>query len=334
MAAAKTARVTVFDEMARQAEDARRSFAENGDVAVRIAESARQTGRLCLLGMGGSHAVNRTAEPLYRKAGIDTTAIVVSEALSAPISAREATVVLTSQSGESGEIAAYLGRDAGGEARFGLTLNAESTLVRSIPSLLGYGGVEQAFAATRSLYVSLALHARVLHALGLPHHRIIETATRRRVVPFDPAAGTLQAVNAVVFSGRAEMQGIAEAAALGTMELARLPAFALEGGQLRHGPVEALGPKLGVVFIRHAGQQTTASLAKLCVEGGSPTIVFDLSGEKPVPGATTIAFEKCLGIEAALTVLPTLQRFIFDFARSRVDNVGEPLRSSKVTRET
>jgi fructoselysine-6-P-deglycase FrlB-like protein len=286
--------------------------------------------------MGGSHAVNRTAEVLYRKAGIDATAVVVSEALHAPIPTHGATVLLTSQSGESGEIVAYLQRDTGGETRFGLTLNPDSAVARSVPSLVGHGGMEQAFAATRSLYVTLALHARVLQELGLPHDRIIDTATRRETVPFEAAIGKLSAVDAVVFSGRAEMQGVAEAAALGMMELARLPSFAMEGGQLRHGPVEALGPKLGIVFFRQAtsGTDSTASLARVCVDGGSPTILFDLSADAPVPGAATIAFEKCSGIEAALTVLPTLQRFIFEVARRRVANVGEPIRSSKVTRET
>jgi fructoselysine-6-P-deglycase FrlB-like protein len=323
--------------MSRQAEDARQSFARNGEVAGKIATAVRQSGRLILLGMGGSHAVNRTAEVLYRKAGIDATAVVVSEALHAPIPTRGATpVLLTSQSGESGEIVAYLQRDTGGETRFGLTLNPDGALARSLPSLVGHGGIEQAFAATRSLYVSLALHARVLHEFGLPHDRIIETATKREAVPFEAATETLSAVDAVVFSGRAEMQGVAEAAALGMMELGRLPSFAMEGGQLRHGPVEALGPKLGIVFIRQAssGADTTPSLAKVCVDGGSPTIVFDLSGQAPVPGALTVAFAKCSGMEAALTVLPTLQRFIFEVARRRVGNVGEPVRSSKVTRET
>ena len=334
--ASKTSGVTIFDEMGRQAEDARQSFARNGEVAGKIAAAVRQSGRLILLGMGGSHAVNRTAEVLYRKAGIDATAVVVSEALHAPLPTRGATVLLTSQSGESGEIVAYLQHDAGGETRFGLTLNPESTLARSVPSLVGHGGIEQAFAATRSLYVSLTLHARVLHELGLPHDKVIETATKREAVPFESAIAPLNSVDAIVFSGRAEMQGVAEAAALGMMELARLPSFAMEGGQLRHGPVEALGPKLGIVFIRQAttGTDTTSSLAKVCVDGGSPTIVFDLSGEAPVTGAQSIAFDKCSGIEAALTVLPTLQRFIFEVARRRVANVGEPIRSSKVTRET
>ena len=332
--AAKPSPVTIFDEMSQQAEDARQSFTQNGEVAAKLAATTRKGGRLILLGMGGSHAVNRTAEMLYRKAGLDATAVVVSEALHAPIPTRGATVLLTSQSGESGEIAAYLKRDAGGEARFGLTLNPESTLAKSVPSLVGHGGIERAFAATRSLYVSLALHARALHEFGHPHDRIIETATKREAVSFEAATDKMGSVDAIIFSGRAEMQGVAEAAALSMMELGRLPSFALEGGQLRHGPVEALGPKLGIVFIRQAGADTTASLVKVCIDGGSPTVVFDLSGEPPIPNVSAITFAKCSGIEAALTVLPTLQRFIFDVARRRVPNVGEPVRSSKVTRET
>ncbi len=246
------ASASIFEEMRRQPEDARRSFAANGAVAMRIAASARRSGRLLLLGMGGSHSVNRVAEPLYRKVGIDTDAVAVSEVLSAPFPPRARTVLLTSQSGESGEVVAYLARPSEAEERFGLTLNAEGALARTLPSLVGQGGVEKAFAATRSLMVSLALHARVLDALGVPHDAIVDAATRRATLPVAAAAAAFKSVDAIIFSGRGAMQGIAEAAALVLLELARVPAFALEGGQLRHGPVEALGPGLGVVFIRQA----------------------------------------------------------------------------------
>jgi fructoselysine-6-P-deglycase FrlB-like protein len=328
--------LAIFEEMARQNEDARRSFAENGEMAARIADAARRSGRLVLLGMGGSHAVNRVAEGIYRQAGIDATAIVASEAFAQPLPSRGAVVLLTSQSGDSGEIVAYLGRPAKDETRFGLTLTTDGTLAKSVPSLVGHGGMEQAFAATRSLYVSLAMHARVLHELGIPHDRVVETATRHNPPPFEPAVAAMKAVDAVIFTGRGAMQGIAEAVALGLLELARMPSVALEGGQLRHGPVEALGPLLGIAFVRQADvpADSSASLVRVCVDGGSPTVVFDLSGDAPVEGAVTIAFPISSGIEAALTALPTLQRFIFEMARSRIGSVGEPVRSSKVTRET
>ena len=334
-----TALTAIFDEISRQAADARESFARNAEVAERIAAAVRGSGRLLLFGMGGSHAVNRVAEVAYRAAGIDATAIPVSEALNAPIPANGATVLLTSQSGESGEVVAYLARKNANETRFGLTLDPAGTLAKSVPSLVAHGGPEKAFAATRSLYVSLTMHARVLHALGLPHDRIVDSATRSEVAPLEVAIEKLAKVEAVFFSGRGAMQGIAEACALGLMELARMPSCALEGGQLRHGPVEALGSLLGVVFVRAAdgpGLQpdSTAGLARVCVESESPTIVFDLSGTPPIEGATTVAFPACRGLEAALKVLPTLQRFLITVAAGRVMNVGQPIRSSKVTRET
>ena len=132
------------------------------------------------------------------------------------------------------------------------------------------------------------------------------------------------------------MQGIAEAAALCLLELARMPAFALEGGQLRHGPPEALGPGIGVVLIRQAGagSDSSAALAKLCSEAGSPVVVFDLSGDPPSRDAVTIPLSRASGMAAALAVLPPIQQFGIEIARRRVADVGAPVRSTKVTRET
>ena len=51
-------------------------------------------------------------------------------------------------------------------------------------------------------------------------------------------------------------QGNGEAIALGLTELSRLPCFALEGGQMRHGPMEMLGTRTGVVMF--CAQDATA----------------------------------------------------------------------------
>ena len=72
-------------EMARQHADALASFHANGAMAARAAESLKRTGRLLLLGMGGSHAVGRAVEPLYRRLGIDAIALPLSEQLCAPL---------------------------------------------------------------------------------------------------------------------------------------------------------------------------------------------------------------------------------------------------------
>jgi fructoselysine-6-P-deglycase FrlB-like protein len=279
--------------------------------------------------------VNRVAEPLYREAGIDATALPLSEMLRSLLPLRCATVLLTSQSGESGEVLAYLRRPAEDVERFGLTLARDSTLPRAAPCLIGHGGMERAFAATRSLTVSLALHARVLHQVGLPQDGAFDRIGEADTTAVEAAADRVAPVRAVIFSGRGAMQGVAEAAALGLMELARMPAFALEGGQLRHGPLEALGPEIAVVFIREAGPpDSTEDLVRICLEAGSPTLVLDTSGLPPPCGACVIALPPASGIGAALAVLPAVQTLMIAVARRRVADVGAPLRSSKVTRET
>src|SRR5689334_17151123 len=157
----------IRDEMRRQHADALASLDQARGVAKRVAASARATGRMVLLGMGGSQYVNRIAEPLYRAQGIDATALVVSEVLRAPLPAARRTVLLVSQSGGSGEILKYAERPAGHEERFGMTLNADSPLGKALPCLVAAGGPERAFAATRSMMLSVSLHGAILRELGV-----------------------------------------------------------------------------------------------------------------------------------------------------------------------
>jgi fructoselysine-6-P-deglycase FrlB-like protein len=127
---------------------------------------------------------------------------------------------------------------------------------------------------------------------------------------------------------------VAEAPALGLTELSRRPCFSLEGGQLRHGPMEMLGPTIGVVLFR--GKDNTASLvtamAVSAVETGAPVIVFDASGQEPVPGTVTLPFKPATGLAAVFAMLPTAQRLMIAFADARVDDAGTPVRSTKITR--
>ena len=120
-------------------------------------------------------------------------------------------------------------------------------------------------------------------------------SARRKTTDIEAALAALENVAAIVTSGR-RLQGLAEALALGLTELSRLPCFSLEGGQLRHGPMEMLGPEIGVVLFR--GKDQTAGLvtamAISAVETGAPVVVFDASGEAPVAGTVTMPF--CAGL--------------------------------------
>ncbi|NKN15618.1 SIS domain-containing protein [Rhizobium laguerreae] len=320
-------------EMARQHADAIASYEAAQPMAVRAAASLKKTGRLLLIGMGGSHAVNRAVEPLYRALGIDAVALPLSEQLGQPLPIAGRTIFVTSQSGESAEVVRWFSETGGTEETFGLTLEGNSFLARTAPSLVGSGGTELAFAATRSLTVTFALHLAILSALGEDPDTALAALTAPEDHDITAALSALENVATIVTSGR-RLQGIAEALALGLTELSRRPCFSLEGGQLRHGPMEMLGPEIGVVLFR--GMDETAGLvtamAASAVETGAPVILFDASGQAPVAGAVTIRFAPAAGLAVIFAMLPVAQRLMIAFADGRVENAGTPVRSTKITR--
>jgi fructoselysine-6-P-deglycase FrlB-like protein len=324
-------------ERARQHGDALASFESARAPAARIAASLTRTKRLLLIGMGGSHYVNRAVEPAYRARGIDATAITASELLAAPLPAPTAqhprTAILTSQSGGSGEMLQLLDRAAGQEERFGITLEAGSPLAQRIPALIGAGGTERAFAATRSLLICLALHAAVIAELGEDLALALGYLRKPLERPIDAALQALAEKKVIIVSGRGALAGLAEAGALCLMELGRLPVMAMEGGQFRHGPLEILDPAIGVILLRGPGEdiKLNQKLVVTCRDAGATPVVFDLSGEAKLEGAVTVNFPAAAGFAAAFALLPSLQRLMIDLAGRHVPRVGEPLRTSKVT---
>ncbi|SON56784.1 glucosamine-fructose-6-phosphate aminotransferase [Hartmannibacter diazotrophicus] len=325
--------LAVEKEMARQHADALASFEGNSDVAQKVAASLGKTRRLLLLGMGGSHAVGRAVEPHYRSLGIDAIALPLSEQLTATLSLENATILVTSQSGESAEVLRWF-RETGGTAdTFGLTMEGGSSLAKSCPSLIGSGGTEHAFAATRSLTVTFALHLAILAALGQNPASALERLKNPEEPSIGAALNALSSAATVVTSGR-RLQGVAEAIALGFTELSRLPCFSLEGGQLRHGPVEMLGPKVGLLMFRadDATAGLVGAMATTAIDAGSPVILFDCSGESAVPGAVTIRVAPASDLAAVFALLPVAQSLMVAFAETRAPNAGTPVRSTKITR--
>lgn len=330
----RPAGLTAIDrEMARQHADARASFENNAAMAADVAASIGKTGRLLLLGMGGSHAVGRAVEPLYRALGIDALALPLSEQLGQPLPLADRTVLVTSQSGESAEVVRWFAQAGGSSDVFGLTLEGGSFLARNAPCLVGAGGTELAFAATRSLTVTLALHLAILAALGEDPAPALAMLEAPQDCDIAQALAALGKVATIVTSGR-RLQGVAEALALGLTELSRLPCFSLEGGQLRHGPMEMLGPQIGVVLFRGADptSELVTAMALSVVEAGAPLVIFDASGQAPVAGAVTLTFKPAAGMAAILAMLPVAQRLMIAFADGRVDNAGTPVRTTKITR--
>ena len=322
-------------EMARQCADALATFGEVAEAAAVAARSARSTGSVALCAMGGSHHVNAVVAPLYRDAGLEACAWTASDLLLSPLPPTPRTMLIASQSGRSGEIVQMLERPAGEERRFGLTLDGDSPLARaSEAALVGRGGPEQAFAATRSITLTLAMHGAILDALGMPQAALRAVFHADAPPPIAAADDALASCDAVIFAGYGAMAGVACSAALSMMELARLPALGFEGGQFRHGPFEVLRPGLGIVLFRSAGADgaLVGPLAAAAVGAGCSTIVVDASGRGPLDDGLTIRLPANEGLAAAASMLLALQPLNIAVACRRVaKDVGTPLRTSKVT---
>lgn len=322
-------------EMDRQRADALATLDAVRQAAAAAAASARRTGSLVLCGMGGSHHVNAIAMPLYRELGLDCRACVASELLLAPLPDFAHTMLIASQSGRSGEIVELVGRPAGRSERFALTLEGDSPLAQACEAaLVAHGGSERAFAATRSITLTLAMHGAVLEALGAPQLALRAMLATKAEPSIEPAKAVLAGSEAILFVGYGCMAGAAGSAALAMMELARVVTVAFEGGQFRHGPFEVLRPGLGVVLLRGAGKDgpLVPPLARTSIEAGCATVVADASGEAPVADAVTVTLPKADGLAAATSALLALQPLCIAVARHRVaGDVGTPLRTSKVT---
>lgn len=319
-------------ETDRQFDDARHSFFEVASQAHAASVRIREQSRLLLLGMGGSHWANRMVVAYYRQLGIDTSAEVLSEYQRAP-HAQDHVRILTSQSGQSGEILRFLNEDPNGQDAIGFTLNASSALGQLPGSLVGSGGEEATYAATRSLIVTLALHARILQDLGMVADPFLEALCPSSIVESSAAVGILSRASVAVFCGRASLQGAAEAAALTFMELARIPVLALEAGQFRHGPIECIDENTAVVFLRGPGDEGDGidALAKDCVSAGCQPVILDFNHGLEIPGCVLVPMPHTRKLGSTVAALTSLQRVVIDAAALMVDDLGQPLRSTKVT---
>lgn len=322
-------------EQARQHAEALASLAANAEMARRIAGRIRETGRLVLLGMGASHWAGRIALPLYRSLGIDASTEVLSDYIRMQPPAGDHVTLITSQSGASGEVRAYFERCPGEKDRFGLTLEPEGPLVRTVPSLVGVGGSEKAYAATRSLLISIALHGGVLAELGHDVRPLVDVLSggARPVEGIDGIAAEIASHDVLYLSSRGLANAVLEAASLTFMELARVPALALELGQLIHGPWESLSARTGLLLVRPEGRDAAAitQVAGQAVELGLRPVLFDLGDHEPVEGTRAVRLPARSGLAAAAELLPAVQSALIAAAARRVPDVGTPLRSSKIS---
>jgi glucosamine--fructose-6-phosphate aminotransferase (isomerizing) len=240
--------------------------------------------RVVLTGMGTSH---HSALPSWRHlvaARLPAWWLSTAALLDSPQLITDRTLlVITSQSGRSGELIALLQRLETDIRRprllIGITNDATSPLASAGDLVLELmAGVESAV-STKSYLNSLAAHHLLFAGVDGGSTESTYAAVRvaaRELEPWSPSGERLNSVAArivqaatprVVLIGSENQVASVSMGALLLKEVTKLPAESFIGGEFRHGPLELAGPGLVAVVFTGSGGRT--SLSRLADDVGA-----------------------------------------------------------------
>jgi len=254
----RTVSPTPFEHDIAAQPEALRAFARSPIPTELTSLLGRRYDRIVLSGMGSSH---HAALPTWRQlvaAGLPAWWVDTGQLLDSPhLIAPDTLVIITSQSGASGEVAALIDRDRRTRAAtlVSVTNDPTSPLGRAGDALLRLHSGDEATVSTKSYLNSLAAHQRILQLVtGSPGQDAEHTA--KVLEAFRPPAVLAEIATAfattpdarMVFVGFGDHAATALYAGLITKEASKIPAEGYIGGQFRHGPLELAGPGLTAVL--------------------------------------------------------------------------------------
>jgi glucosamine--fructose-6-phosphate aminotransferase (isomerizing) len=257
-------------------------------------------------------------------------------------------LVITSQSGASGEVVELLRRIADRDATpgcvVGIADDAESPLATGSDVFLPLHSGPEATVSTKSYLNSLGVHRHLIAAFaGEPHVQVaaeLEEASVLVQALLDTAdlseiatAAAQHPLRRLAFVGRGDHAATAQFAGLITKESSKVPAEGFVGGQFRHGPFELAGDGLTVVVFgltRVAPDQSLLRLSADLVRSGSRVVVV---GDAAVDGALTVEVNARTALEELVAGAVVAQLFAVGLARANGVVPGAFRYGSKVTTE-
>jgi glucosamine--fructose-6-phosphate aminotransferase (isomerizing) len=293
---------TPFEQNIAEQPDALRAFAHAGLVPGLAGLRAPGFDRVVLTGMGSSH---HAALPAWRRlAGqgqpawwvdtgqlLDTPALVTGRTL----------LVVTSQSGASGEVVGLLGATPRPATLVAVTNDGASPLAAAADLVVGLHSGTEATVSTKSYLNSLAAHDLLAATVtGTAPEDLLAVAKAVEQAGDVSALAPLAAAHAAAAHPRLAFIGFGDHAAtalyagLITKEGAKVAAEGYVGGEFRHGPLELAGPGLTAVLYGSDDPDANPSLRRLgadLIQAGSAVIAaagLDLPGAalqlRPPPG--------------------------------------------------
>jgi glucosamine--fructose-6-phosphate aminotransferase (isomerizing) len=251
----------LFREASEAAATVTRQLDRNDDVVRRIAARLRDDPppfvATCARG-SSDHAATYAKYVIETQTGCVTASAspAVESIYAVPLRLRGALYLVISQSGASPDLlrSAEAARHAG--ARVVALVNAEesplATLAHAVIPL--QAGPERSVAATKSFIGSmsailhLVAHWRQDTALLQALHDLPEQLRQAFALDWSPLVASLADVHDLFVLGRGFSLAAAEEAALKLKETCALHAEAFSSAEVRHGPMELVGPRLPVLL--------------------------------------------------------------------------------------
>ena len=239
-------------------------YAHYGELMKKIA--ALKPAQVLFAGMGSSHYCSQPAVIRLNEGGIPARVEAASEILYYEWNAigPDTILVLTSQSGESGEIVDMLAKLPHEQMVIGITNNPDSSLGRRANLCLEMHVAPELAVSTRTYLASLILTDMIVSALlGQPmEDSLCECA--RAVDALELFLGNhaemQQQIGAffghpatICYIGRGHALSTVECGALFTRETAKYPALAFDSAEFRHGPYEMGDSAFGAILFAPSG---------------------------------------------------------------------------------
>ncbi|RFA18813.1 SIS domain-containing protein [Subtercola boreus] len=303
--------------------------------------------RIVFTGMGSSHFVGIPTWRELTAGGKPTWAVDTGQVLDTPgLLTPDTLLVITSQSGASGEVVALLDRLENYPALprmiVGITADGSSPLAQTAELFLPLRSGAEATVSTKSYLNSLVVHAQLAAALGgrdvsavnreADHLAGVVAALLSNTDTREVAARTMAAERPRVASvGWRADAATALFAGLITKESSKVAIEGHIGGQFRHGPFELAGPGLTAFLYGAHATSDDGSLARLASDLVATGAHVVLIGDLELAGTTTIQAAASTSLEGLVTGAVVSQLIARDLALENGVVPGAFAYGSKVT---
>jgi glucosamine--fructose-6-phosphate aminotransferase (isomerizing) len=337
-----------LDDVLSQPEALRGAVRRFDSDSLQLAIQAFQAGefdRVVITGMGTSYYGTYPAWLHLSSTGTPCLWVDTAELIhyaSQQISARTLLWVV-SQSGKSAEVIRLLGQlEKKPPAILLATTNEPSSpLAQSASLVIPLNAAPEQTVSTRTYLNTLALtQLAALHLCGVPiepHLKDLETTAQALADYLEDWQQHEAAIDQAIWLpkhllllGRGVSLASAQTGALILQEAAKVPAFALQAAQFRHGPLEICGSDLTVIFF--GGAQKTRALNRGLMEEllgfGVPAFWLGLQEGVQLP---SLPSPDAPGIGLPLAEILPMQLLCLSLARRIGIEIGKFLYCGKVT---